>query len=143
MTRDFKFDQARGARILFLRTAPRLVDIASHRFAPVDAGPPRALVRPNQDIIQTEQEPLAMNGSQTTLIHTIAKMRHEDLRSAAQRDRLFAEIGRQNGVPTPIERARRVVGNVLVRTGNLVGGERGERQPTERIAGVTVLRIAR
>jgi hypothetical protein len=143
MTRDLTIDQARGARILFLRTAPRLVDIASHRIASVDAGPPRALVRPNQAINQTRQEPLAMNGSQTILLHTIANQRNEELRSAAQRDRLFAEVGRQNGIPTPIERARRVVGNVLVRTGNLVGGERGERQPTERVAGVTVLRTAR
>ena len=84
-----------------------------------------------------------MNGSQTTLIHSIALQRNEELRSAAQRDRLFAEVGRQNGVPTPIERARRVVGNVLVRTGNLVGGERDERQPSERVTGATVLRIAR
>ena len=84
-----------------------------------------------------------MNGSQTTLIHTIAKQRNEELRSATQRDRFLTEVGRQNGVPTPIERARRIVGNVLVRTGNLVGGERIERQPVERIGGVTVLRTAR
>jgi hypothetical protein len=84
-----------------------------------------------------------MNGSQTTLIHSIALLRNEELRSAAQRDHLIAAVGRQNGVPTPIERARRAVGNVLVRTGNLVGGERDERQPSERVTGATVLRIAR
>ena len=135
--------QARGARILFLRTAPRLVDIANHRFTPVDAGPPRALVRSLQDITHTRQELVAMNGSQTTLLHTIARLRNDEIRSAAQRDRLLAEVGRQNGVPTPIERARRVIGNVLVRTGNLVGGDQGERTPAERITGATVLRTAR
>ncbi len=143
MTRDPNRDQARGARILFIRTAPRLVDMAKLRFAPVDAGPPRVLIRLNQHTTDTRQEPLAMNGSQTTLIHSIALLRNEELRSAAQRDRLIAAVGRQNGVPTPIERARRAVGNVLVRTGNLVGGERDERQPSERVIGATVLRIAR
>jgi hypothetical protein len=84
-----------------------------------------------------------MNGSHTTLLHTIARQRTDEIRASAQRDRLFAEIGRQNGVPTPVERARRAVGSVLVRTGNLVGGVQGERTPAERITGATVLRTAR
>ena len=84
-----------------------------------------------------------MNGSYTTLIHSIAHQRTDELRSEAQRDRFFAELGRQNGVQTPIERVRQAVGGALVRAGNLVGGDRGERQPSERIAGAPILRIAR
>lgn len=140
MTEDPNRDQARGAHVLFLRTKPRLVSLASNT---VEAGPPRALNRPNQHTTYTKQESTVMNGSQTTLVHSIALQRNEELRAEAQRNRFFAELGRQNGVPTPIERVRRAVGNVLVRTGNLVGGDRDERQPSERIAGATILRIAR
>ena len=140
MTQDPNRGQARGAHMLFLRTTPRLVSLANRT---VVAGPPRALIRPIHHLTHSRQEPIVMNGSQTTLIHTIARQRNDELRSEAQRNRFLTELGRQNGVSTPIERVRRAVGNVLVRTGNLVGGERTVRQPTERIAGATILRIAR
>ena len=84
-----------------------------------------------------------MNGSYTILTHSIATQRTEELRSEAQRNRFFAELGRQNGVSTPIERVRQAVGGALVRAGNLVGGDRDDRQPSELIAGAPILRIAR
>jgi hypothetical protein len=140
MTEVHNRDQVRGARILFLRTAPRLVSVTNYT---VDAGPPRALIRPNQHTTHIRQEPIVMNGSNTTLIHALAMQRAIELRSEAQRDRLFSDLGRQNGVPTPIGRARRAIGNILVRTGNLVGGDRDELQPAEPVAGATILHIAR
>lgn len=84
-----------------------------------------------------------MNGSQTILIHTIARQRSDEIRSQAERVRLVAEIDRENGYPTMIERVRRVVGNALVRTGKVVGGERTPVRSTDRVAGATTLRIAR
>jgi len=84
-----------------------------------------------------------MNGSQTILIHTIARQRNDEIRIQAERVRLLAEVSRENGIPTVFERVRRFVGNALVRTGNLVGGERTPVRSTDRVAGATTLRIAR
>lgn len=84
-----------------------------------------------------------MNGNHNTLLHDIAQQRTAELRLEAQRDRFFAELGRQNGVPSPIDRVRLAVGSALVRAGNLVGGDRSQRQLPERLAGAAILRMAR
>ena len=85
-----------------------------------------------------------MNGSHPMLIHTIATQRGAEIRANAERERLISEINRENGIPTMIERVRRIVGSTLVRTGTLVGGERAQRPvAADRVTGATILRIAR
>lgn len=84
-----------------------------------------------------------MNGSHPVLIHTIANIRNEEFRATAARDRLVNQVSRENGIPTVIDSVRRVIGNALVRTGHLVGGQRAPRPAADRVAAANILRIAR
>ncbi len=128
-----------GARILTLRPDHRSSGRPGGHLNP---GPPRTVIRPFQPTRQI-QEFNVMNGSQMILIHTIARQRSDEIRIEAERDRLVSQISRENGIPTVIERVRRIVGNALVRTGTLVGGERTPARATDRVAAATTLRIAR
>jgi len=130
-----------GARVTHIRPG-RSSGARSGGYA--DSGPIRTLIKPSHHTNHTKQERPAMTGSHPMLIHTIATQRSEEIRAGAERNRLVYELGRENGIPTMIERVRRVVGNALVRTGTLVGGRRAERPVVaDRVAAATILRIAR
>ncbi len=85
-----------------------------------------------------------MNGSHQLLIHAVASQRSEEIRASVERERLVRKVNRVGTPFVGVERVRRMVGDALVGTGNLVGGRRAERPvEADRATGAAVFRIAR